>query len=170
MPSIIKSSTLHLLLLWCLIIAAKLWHQQADADALNFLLAPTAKGSSLLLGLDFGLSTEGYYSQQASFLISRDCSGFNFWLIATLAGFLALMPRWKSAYRLIPAAVLLGYALTLLANVARICCLVLAGSFIQVPMELHLAIGVAVYLGLLIPYFLLLSKPLKLLSYASQTR
>lgn len=153
-----KQATLYLGMLWVLVLLAKLWYRQADADSFLFLLAPTAKGVSLFLGLPMKLVPGlGYQSLQAGILINQECSGANFLLIATLAGFFALSARWGSKGWLLPLTLLLAYALTLLANIARICCLLLAGSLLQVPDWLHLGLGAVIYLSLLMPYSLLLS-------------
>lgn len=159
---------LQLVLVWCLVIAAKLWYRQAEVADLAFLLMPTAKISGLLMNLTFESQPLGYLCVKAGILISQDCSGFNFLLVATLAAFFALSPQWEHRKRLIPLSLLLAYALTLLANVARICCLVVAGSLLPVPGWLHLAIGIVIYLCLLIPFSLLLSKNPILLSHANQ--
>lgn len=169
-PAKDKQVLLSLLLVWSLVIAAKLWYRQADADALWFLLAPTAQGLGLLLGVPFALEPGlGYSSAEAGILISQECAGANFLLIATLAGFFALLPRRGHSLWLVPQSLLMAYGLTLLANIARICCLLLAGSFLEVPHWLHLALGAAVYISLLIPYSLLLSHPTICYPYATNT-
>lgn len=122
-----------------------------------------------MLSLPFDPSTAGYISGQVGILISEECSGANFMLIALLAGFFALLPRWGRSLYLLPASLLLAYGLTLVANITRICCLVLVGSFTPVPGWFHLSIGVAVYLSLLIPYSLLLSKHSSSYSHAYTT-
>lgn len=153
-----KKALLYLGLLWGLIVLAKLWYRQADADSFLFLLGPTAWGVSLFLGFPMELVPGlGYQSLQAGILITEECAGANFLLIATLAGFFALSSRWGSKGWLLPLTLLLAYALTVMANIARICCLLLVSSLLQVPDWLHLGLGAAVYLSLLIPYSLLLS-------------
>lgn len=161
---------LQLILVWCLVIAGKLWYRQASAEDLDFLLNPTANGASLVLSLPFEASRAGYISGQVGILISQECSGGNFLLIALLAGFFALLPSWGHSGWLLPTAALLAYGLTLVANIARICCLVLVGSLTPIPGWLHLCMGTAVYLSMLIPYSLLLSKHTSSLSYAYPTR
>lgn len=157
-PARDKQALFYLGLLWGLIVLAKLWYRQADADSFLFLLAPTASGVSLLLGFPLELVPGlGYQSLQAGILITEECAGANFLLIATLAGFFALSSRWGSKGWLLPLTLLLAYVLTVLANITRICCLLLLGSLLQVPDWLHLGLGAAVYLSLLIPYSLLLS-------------
>ena len=162
--------TLQLMLVWCLVITAKLLYRQASPEDLGFLLGPTAKGAGLVLGLPFEESQAGYISQQVGILISQDCSGANFLLIALLAAFFALLPQWGQSGWLLPASLCLAYGLTIIANIARICCLVLAGSLGPVPGWFHLSIGVAVYLSMLIPFSLLLSKNKTFFSYANQAR
>lgn len=168
MIALLNRSTLQLILLWCLVIAAKLWYRQAEVAELAFLLTPTANISGLLMNLSFEWQPLGYHCLKAGILISQDCSGFNFLLIATLAAFFALSPRWSQSMWLMPLSLLLAYALTILANVARISCLVVAGSLTPVPGWLHLSIGIIVYLCLLIPFSLLLSKNPILLPHANQ--
>jgi exosortase K len=158
MQTLLNRPAIQLVLIWCLVIAAKLWYRQAEVTETDFLLAPTATISGMLMDLSFESQPLGYHCLRAGILISQDCSGFNFLMVATLAAFFALSPRWSQSRWLIPLSVVLAYALTILANVARICCLIVAGSLTPVPGWLHLSIGIIVYLCLLIPFSLLLSK------------
>jgi exosortase K len=160
---------LQLVLLWGLVLGGKCWYQQATAAELMFLLKPTAWGTQLLSGHHFTSTSEkGLLSAQGSILISKDCSGFNFLLIALLAGGFALLPGRGNQLWLLPASLLLAYGLTLLGNVMRICCLLFLNQAMPVPHWLHLAVGIGVYLCLLLPYSLLLSKTTSLqLSYAN---
>lgn len=170
LPKKIHRPSLQLVIVWCLVIAGKLWYRQASAEELDFLLLPTAKGASMVLSLPFESSQAGYISGQVGILISQECSGANFLLIALLAGFFALLPRLGHTYWLLPYAALMAYGLTIVANIARICCLVLVGSVTPVPGWFHLCIGIAVYLSMLIPYSLLLSNPIIPFSHAYQTK
>lgn len=159
MKALLHKPLLQLALLWGLVLGGKLWYQQASAADLAFLLRPTAWGTHLLSGIAFsGSSEQGILSVGGSILISKDCSGFNFLLIALLAGGFALLPRFGNRLWLLPASLLLAYGLTLLGNLMRISCLLFLDAYGTVPHWLHLAVGIGVYLCLLLPYSLLLSK------------
>ena len=159
-----KQKILFAATLWLLIAIGKVWYNSATVEDLLFILKPL-KGSLELLGYaDFRLTPEGYLNAQ-NYLISKDCSGFNFWLISTLVIGFAIGRKANYKIWLIPAIVILSYTATQLANISRISCLTFASDFISIGTTLHPAIGSVVYLSLLLSLYILFTSPLKNLTH-----
>lgn len=146
-------SLFQFLSLWSVVLLGKIWSGTADADALSFLLYPTSKLLSLLQNLPFQyLPDQGYLFPEVQVLISPACSGINFLLIATLTAGFSLLGRYGQRYWFLPVCLILAYALTILGNVARISVLLFLEPILSISPALHLALGAATYLSILIPF------------------
>jgi exosortase K len=104
--------------------ALKLHYSTASADQLRWILAPTTALVELVSGVSFEFESHaGYISRERSFLIASSCAGVNFLITA----FLMLSMRnllgersKKVVWGGIPAAAVIAYLTTLVANAARI--------------------------------------------------
>ena len=75
-------------------------YSQASAEALRWILAPTAWLSWLVLGGDFQLlPDQGYLSREHSILISPACAGVNFLIVAFLSLVLGFGSHFKTPGR-----------------------------------------------------------------------
>lgn len=109
-----------------LLVAAslKFYYSAASVDALRWILAPTASLVQILSGITFSFeSNAGYMSGDHTFLIAASCSGVNFLIAAFLM--LAVGAIWRTRqsngrWQLIPAALLIAYLATIIANTVRI--------------------------------------------------
>jgi exosortase K len=135
--------------------AAKSFYAGADAEALRFVLAPTAALAELASGVRFEPELgSGYLSRERAYLIAPACAGLNFTIAAFSALVLGFAPRFergatRAAWLLAAAA--LAFAVTPPVNAARIA-LDLALRDGALPAWLpaaqaHRLEGVAVYLG-----------------------
>lgn len=102
----------------------KLYYSTASANQLRWILAPTAKCVELVSGGSFEFESHaGYISEDRSFLIAASCAGVNFLITAflMLTGRKLLSDRSKGiAWGFIPAAAVIAYLVTLIANTMRI--------------------------------------------------
>ena len=104
--------------------ALKLHYSTASPNQLRWILAPTTLLVELISGASFEFeSYAGYINSDRSYLIAASCAGVNFLLTAFLM--LTLGKLWRSraqriSWTFIPAAGLVAYGVTLLANTIRI--------------------------------------------------
>ncbi|HKS39866.1 MAG TPA: exosortase K, partial [Blastocatellia bacterium] len=120
--------TWNLIAQWVVILvcalALKLYYSSASANELRWILAPTTLFVELLSGVSFKFESHaGYINMDRSFMIAPACAGVNFLITA----FLMLTARKllrdgarDKAWRFIPAAALIAYLVTLVANTVRI--------------------------------------------------
>lgn len=158
--------------LWTLAVAApvlgsdyafKRFCSQASASELDFLLAPSAALVERLTGHVFVAERgAGYLSREAHVIIAPACSGANFAIIAFTSLALGFVGRFSSrlaALAWLGVAAVAAYAVTLVANGARIS---LALTLERAPAltetlsagAIHRGVGVAIYLGTLVALYL----------------
>ncbi len=134
------------------VVAGKHYYREASPGELDWLLAPIAHAVGAITGAAFAFDpAHGWVSREARFVIAPVCAGLNFALAAFLAlavGWLGGMRTWRGMARRLAAAVVVGYAATLVVNTIRIA---IAIRMHQSPGmsggELHRLEGVVVYLG-----------------------
>jgi exosortase K len=145
----------HAALALLLAFAVKAFYARADADALGFVLAPTAALVGALSGRPFEAEPGiGYLSRGGLFVIAPACAGLNWFVIAflTLAlGFGGRLARPGPRLAWLAAAAALAFAATVLVNALRIA-LALALRDVALPPwldaeALHRLEGVLVYLA-----------------------
>ncbi len=142
--------------------ALKQYYSTASANQLRWILAPTSACVELVSGTSFEFESHaGYISRDRSFLIASSCAGVNFLITA----FLMLSARkllrdrsQKTAWGFIPAAALIAYLVTLIANTTRIAiALRLQRMPAQVswlnPNQVHRFEGIFIYFGFLLLLF-----------------
>jgi exosortase K len=131
-------------------------YADASADALWWILAPTAWLVRGVTGASFALAPgEGYFSQDRLFLIEKSCAGINFMIAAFGMVALALLHRAgsvTSGVRVLTMSVLASYAAAVLVNATRIAVAMwLAGHPVAVaglsPAQIHRIEGIIVYFG-----------------------
>ncbi len=158
------------LLVLAVAFALKLHYSTASADQLRWILAPTAALVEVVSGATFEFeSRAGYISRERGFLIAGSCAGVNFLIAAFLMLSLSRLLGERSketAWGFIPAAAVIAYLATLVANAARIA---IALSLRESPVkigpvagpvfgwmdhgQLHRFEGVLVYFGFLLLLF-----------------
>jgi exosortase K len=138
--------------IWSGVGVAKFWYNTVTAAELLFILKPLKLALELFGYPNFWLTADGYLNAQ-NYLISKDCSGFNFWLITTVVLGFAAGKLYQYKAWVLPLTLIGSYLLTQLANISRISCLTLAGNFVYVEPLLHLTIGSLVYLSLLFGFY-----------------
>lgn len=140
----------------------KQYYSTASADQLRWILAPTTKCVELVSGESFEFEFHaGYISRDRTFLIAASCAGVNFLITAflMLAG-RKLLSAWSKgiSWGFIPAAALIAYLVTVVANTSRIA---LALRLERVPGEIaglspsqiHRFEGIFIYFGFLLLLF-----------------
>ena len=142
-------------------LALKLYYSGASANHLRWILAPTAALVELVSGLRFEFESHaGYMSGDRSFLIAPSCAGVNFLITAFLllsAGRLLRQKAQGGGWRFIPAAALIAYLVTLVANTVRIAVALRLrslpeGSWLSQE-QFHRVEGIFVYFGFLLLLF-----------------
>ena len=145
----------------------KLYYSTASADQLRWILAPTTACVELVSGTSFEFESHaGYISADRSFLIANSCAGVNFLITAflMLSGRGLLRNRSKGvAWGLIPAAAVIAYLATIVANTARIA---VALRLRRMPAEIgwmnpnqtHRFEGIFIYFGFLLLLFVVSEK------------
>lgn len=143
--------------------ALKQYYSTATAGQLRWILAPTTACVELVSSTTFEFeSGAGYMSSDRSFLIAKSCAGVNF----LLAAFLMLStrrllrdPSKTIAWGFIPAAGVIAYVVTLVANTARISIALQANRSDDVswlnPSQLHRVEGIFIYFGFLLLLFVI---------------
>jgi len=139
----------------------KLHYSTASPNQLRWILAPTTVLVELISGARFQFeSYAGYINSGHNYLIAASCAGVNFLLTAFLM--LTLGKLWRSrsqriSWIFIPAAGLVAYVVTLLANTVRISTsLQLRGmsSRLMSAEQLHRFEGIFIYFGFLLLLFI----------------
>ena len=141
--------------------ALKHFYSTASVNELRWILAPTTLLVELVSGRTFNFEMHaGYMSSDRSFLIANSCAGVNFMIAAFLMLSIAKLWRGKLAWKLIPAALVISYATTIVANTVRIStALHLQNSRLDIAglsaNQLHRLEGILIYFGFLLLLFLL---------------
>jgi exosortase K len=144
--------------------ATKLSYSTASVDGLTWILAPTTLLVELITGTGFKFeSYAGYISDDHSFLIAAPCSGVNFLITAFLM--LSLGRLWRDQttnlpWGFIPAAALVAYLTTIIANAVRISIALKTRRFSRDlscldPEGVHRLEGILVYFGFLLLLFVI---------------
>jgi exosortase K len=142
-------------------LALKYFYSTAGVNELRWILAPTTLLVELVSGRTFNFEMHaGYMSSDRSFLIASSCAGVNFMITAFLMLSITKLWRGKLAWKLIPAAFLISYATTIVANTVRIStALYLQNSRPDIAglngNQLHRLEGILIYFGFLLLLFLL---------------
>jgi exosortase K len=140
----------------------KLYYSTASVDHLRWILAPTTAFVELVSGAAFEFESHaGYITTDRSFLIAPSCAGVNFlitaFLMLSIRKLLSARPKDVS-WVFIPSAFLIAYAVTLLANTARISLALWlrrmpAGAGWLNPDQVHRFEGIFIYFGFLLMLF-----------------
>jgi exosortase K len=145
----------------------KLCYSTASANQLRWILAPTTAMVERVSGTAFEFESHaGYMSADRRFLIAPSCAGVNFLITAFLMLSIRKLLSGRArniAWVFIPAAFLVAYVVTLVANTARIS---LALRLHRMPAEigwlnsdqLHRFEGIFVYFGFLLMLFVISEK------------
>lgn len=144
------------------VFALKYYYSTATADQLRWILAPTTLCVELVSGTSFEFeSGAGYMSSDQRFLIASSCAGVNFLIAAFLLlsmRRLLLDPSKGIRWGFIPAAAVLAYLVTIIANTARIAIALrsheIDGSWLN-PSQLHRVEGIFIYFGFLLLLFVI---------------
>ena len=141
--------------------ALKHFYSTASVNNLRWILAPTTLLVELVSGRTFNFEMHaGYMSSDNSFLIASSCAGVNFMIAAFLMLSIAKLWRGRLSWKFIPAAFLISYATTIVANTVRIStALHLQNSRLDIAglnaNQLHRLEGIVIYFGFLLLLFLL---------------
>ncbi len=143
-------------------LALKQYYSDASVNQLRWILTPTTLIVEFLTGSQFEFESHaGYMSSDHRFVIAASCAGVNFLLTAFLMLSLRkLLSERASSWRFIPAAALVAYVATIIANTVRIStALQLQRMNVEIswlnPNQLHRAEGIFIYFGFLLLLFLL---------------
>jgi exosortase K len=147
-------------------LTLKLYYSKASADQLRWILAPTTVFVELVSRISFEFESHaGYISSDRSFLIAPSCAGVNFLITAFLmlsARKLLSARSQDNAWGFIPAAALIAYLVTLVANTVRIALALRLGRLPEISFlnsdQLHRAEGILVYFGFLLLLLLISEK------------
>ena len=148
-------------------LGLKQYYSTTSANQLRWILAPTTMLVSLVSGESFQFeSYAGYVTGDQTFVVAAACAGVNFLITAFLM--ISLRKLWLEestrasnvSWRFIPAAALLAYLTTLVANAARI---TIALQLRRTPPgigglsrgEFHRFQGIVVYFGFLLLLFVI---------------
>lgn len=136
-------------------LGLKLWFRDAGVEQLEWLLRPTVLLSEVLSQTPFTFERGvGYLDPTQTFQVVPACSGLNFFCIAVVSAVALFTKRVASQPLLVAASFAGAFALTVLANALRITVAMavhlhhLSFGWLTAP-RLHEAIGVVVYLSLL---------------------
>jgi len=163
-----KKQIFFIVLIIAIVIIAKLFYQTATNNDLIFLLLPV----TFIIEV-FSLSNavfspqNGYFFANLNIIIDKSCAGFNFWIITfSVMAFLLIIKtkNVKMNFFYIIMAVFLSYGLTIFANSSRIFTLLFTDIYFKQfsnKIWFHEAVGVFVYLFVLISAYLFLDFILK---------
>ncbi len=144
--------------------ALKRHYSTATADALQWILAPTALLVETIFRAPFVFEQHvGYVNRDLHFAIAPSCAGVNFMIITICAisvGFVTYMRTLRAKLNLLFASVVLAYAATLGVNTTRIViALLLQAHPVSIAGlssgQMHQAEGIVVYFTSLCALYLL---------------
>lgn len=155
-----------ILILLCA-LTLKQFYSTANVNELRWILAPTTVLVELVSGSSFKFeSYAGYINREHSFIIAASCAGVNFLLTAFLM--LSLGRLWRDrarnvSWRFIPAAFVVAYLTTLVANTVRIVAAlrlreISSGIGWLDANQLHRMEGIFVYFGFLLLLYMVSEK------------
>lgn len=137
-------------------LGLKLWLRDAGVEQLQWLLKPTVLLSEVLSQTPFRFEAGvGYLDPTQTFQVVPACSGLNFFCIAVVSAVALFGQRVVSQALLVATSVVGAFALTVLANALRITLAMavhlhhVSFGWLTAP-RLHEAIGVLVYLSMLV--------------------
>jgi exosortase K len=145
----------------------KLGYSTASVDELGWILVPTTALVELLSGVSFAYEAHaGYFSRERNFLIAGSCAGVNFLFTAFLLLALNRLIRERSQrieWSFIPAAAVIAFLATLVANTARITLALRLQSMSAeinwlTAEQLHRLEGIIIYFGCLLLLFVVSEK------------
>ena len=144
------------------VLGLKRHYADARADALWWILQPTAQLVGLVSGATFTVAPgEGYVSHERLFLIEKSCAGVNFMIAAFAMVVFALLRRVRSGaagFAVLGVGLVASYGAAVLVNTVRITVAMwLAAHPVPVstftPADVHRIEGIAVYfVGLVLLY------------------
>ena len=148
-------------------LTLKQFYSTANVNELRWILAPTTVLVELVSGSSFKFeSYAGYINREHSFIIAASCAGVNFLLTAFLM--LSLGRLWRDrprnvSWRFIPAAFVVAYLTTLVANTVRIVTAlrlreISSGIGWLDANQLHRMEGIFVYFGFLLLLYMVSEK------------
>ena len=159
----------------CFIIL-KFWYKTASAEALAFILLPINKIVGWVMGSSSTyILNEGYLYSNLGIIISKSCSGFNFFLTCLLMLAVLLIINLDLIKKKLNTGLLflvITYLATLMANCSRIITALHLKPFTQgLPEDIvHSSIGIVTYFSFLLAIYLLVEKIIiKKLTYADAT-
>lgn len=140
------------------VFGLKYFYSKADADNLNWILAPTVWWVRILTGIPFVYDPcEGYVSHTCRFVIAPSCSGMQFMIITIATLIFSFVHRMKSTGKKLcwtVVSTIVPYFVTILVNTVRIIISIylpvyleqksLTGGFLTLA-RLHTLIGTSVY-------------------------
>ena len=144
--------------------ALKRHYSTADAEALQWILAPTAWLVETVFHAPFVFEQHvGYVNTELRFAIAPSCAGVNFMIIAICSaalGFVSQMRTLRAKLAFLLISVTLAYLATLGVNTARIViALLLRAHSMSIaglsPAQIHHAEGIVVYFTSLCALYLL---------------
>ena len=142
----------------------KYFYSTASVNELRWILAPTTFLVELVTGRTFNFEMHaGYMSSDRTFLIASSCAGVNFMIAAFMMLSIAKLWQRQLTWKLIPTALLVSYATTIVANTVRIStALHLQNSRWDIAglssNQLHRLEGILIYFGFLLMLFLLIER------------
>jgi exosortase K len=146
-------------------LTLKQFYSTASVNQLRWILTPTTLLIERVTGWQFEFESHaGYLSSDRSFLIAASCAGVNFLITAFLMLSLRrLLSARDTAWRFIPAAALVAYLATLVANTVRISTAIrLQPATLELGglsrNQLHRSEGIFIYFGFLVLLFMLSEK------------
>ena len=148
---ITRSQAAGLAIAIALVFAGKHFYRDASAEDLRWLLAPTAKMTSIVTDTHFVHEQGvGWIDRDVSFVIAPVCAGLNFALAAFLAlslGWSSGMRTWRGMVKRLGGALAMAYAATLVVNTIRIAIAIRMHQHELGGGVLHRIEGIVVYLG-----------------------
>ncbi len=104
--------------------ALKYYYSKADAEALDWILAPTVRWVRVLCGITFEKQQGvGYVNHEYQFIIAPVCAGMNFMVIAfstLIFSFTHRIKTWKGRLLWMGSCLFIVYLYTILVNSLRI--------------------------------------------------
>lgn len=145
--------------IFIMLVTTKVLYIKSNADQLLFILNPVAKIAGLALNTPFEyLENMGYYNKGFGVLISKECSGFNYFIVMFSMLLLFAINRFKkqrSKALFIIFSVAITYVITIIANASRIITSVYVMRLINASNTkfyniVHQSIGITIYITYLI--------------------
>lgn len=154
-----KENLIIYILIFIMVAVMKVLYANSSVDQLLFILNPVSKITGFVFNKSFEyIQSLGYYNRELGVMISKECSGINYFIVMLSMLLLFSLNRFKtrgSKIIFLVFSAVISYAITIISNVSRIIASIYVLGLIDIGNTkfyniAHQSIGITVYITYLI--------------------